>query len=98
LKLASLRPYIALWGLRAAWALAVALWALALVPWFKTPPPPPQQGTAPVAKSRSAVAALRPEQRASEQDVVEPADPTQAVPPSHGASAIEASASRPSGP
>ncbi|HET7524718.1 MAG TPA: hypothetical protein VFK10_02140 [Burkholderiaceae bacterium] len=37
MKPASLRPYIRLWGLRGAWALAVALWALALVPWFKSP-------------------------------------------------------------
>ncbi|HEX6018920.1 MAG TPA: hypothetical protein VFZ28_12555 [Burkholderiaceae bacterium] len=35
---ASLRPYIALWGLRSAWALAIALWALALLPWFAAPP------------------------------------------------------------
>lgn len=34
---ASLRPYVALWGLRSAWALAIALWALALVPWFAAP-------------------------------------------------------------
>src|SRR5439155_20605726 len=27
------------WGLRSAWLLAVALWALALVPWFRTPAP-----------------------------------------------------------
>jgi len=39
-KLASLRPHLAIWGLRGAWALAVALWALALVPWFRTPPAP----------------------------------------------------------
>jgi len=93
LKLASLRPHIALWGLRAAWALAVALWALALVPWFKTPPPlPAQQGTAPATKTRSTIAALRPEPRASEE-IIEPADTAQTVPPPRSTSASEASPS-----
>jgi hypothetical protein len=43
-KLASIRPHITYWALRAAWVLAVALWGLALVPWFRTPeslPPEP---------------------------------------------------------
>lgn len=39
MSLASLRPYIALWGLRGAWTLSVALWALALLPWFVAPAP-----------------------------------------------------------
>jgi len=38
LNQASLRPYVTLWGLRGAWALAIALWALALLPWFAEPP------------------------------------------------------------
>jgi hypothetical protein len=40
-KPASLRPHLKFWALRGAWLLAIALWALALVPWFKTPPPVP---------------------------------------------------------
>jgi hypothetical protein len=43
-KLASIRPHINLWALRAAWVLAIALWGLALVPWFREPvslPPEP---------------------------------------------------------
>jgi hypothetical protein len=43
-KLASLRPHLAFWGLRSAWVLAVALWALALVPWFEAPAPAPPTG------------------------------------------------------
>ena len=43
-KFASIRPHVTYWALRAAWVLAVALWGLALVPWFRTPeslPPEP---------------------------------------------------------
>ena len=43
-KLASIRPHITYWALRGAWVVAIALWGLALVPWFRTPeslPPEP---------------------------------------------------------
>jgi hypothetical protein len=42
-KLASIRPYIAFWALRGAWVAAIALWGLALVPWFRTPPALPPE-------------------------------------------------------
>ena len=42
-KLASIRPYITYWALRLAWVVAVALWGLALVPWFRTPESPPRE-------------------------------------------------------
>jgi hypothetical protein len=42
-KLASIRPYLTYWSLRLAWAVAVALWAIALVPWFKAPPSLPAE-------------------------------------------------------
>jgi len=80
LKLSTLRPHIALWGLRAAWALAVALWAIALVPWFKTPPPAPLVQTA-----RSAVAAQT-RGGATFEQVIEPAPPVQATAPASAAS------------
>ena len=35
MKLASIRPHITFWALRLAWVVAIALWALALVPWFR---------------------------------------------------------------
>lgn len=44
MKLASIRPHITYWALRAAWVAAFAVWGLALVPWFETPrsqPPEP---------------------------------------------------------
>ena len=44
MKLASIRPHLNYWALRAAWVLAIALWGLALVPWFREPvslPPEP---------------------------------------------------------
>ena len=73
MKLASLRPHIALWGLRAAWALAVALWALALVPWFRTPSPPPvTQTTAPGVAARSAVAGSQPGGGLAREEIIEP--------------------------
>jgi len=75
LKLASLRPHIALWGLRGAWALALALWALALVPWFKAPPAqPPAAGT--TASPRSAAAILAPASEGHEPvaPIIEPRD------------------------
>jgi hypothetical protein len=43
-KLASIRPHIAFWALRLAWVVAIALWGVALVPWFRAPqslPPEP---------------------------------------------------------
>jgi hypothetical protein len=53
LKPDSLRPYLALWGLRGAWALAVALWALAAVPWFQPPTASPPAAPSPIARSAS---------------------------------------------
>ena len=44
MKLASIRPHITFWAFRLAWVVAIALWGLALVPWFRTPeslPPEP---------------------------------------------------------
>ena len=73
MNLASLRPHLALWGLRSAWALAVALWGLALVPWFKTPPPQPR-AAAPAAVPRTATATL-PATREAREEIVEPSAP-----------------------
>jgi hypothetical protein len=42
-KLASIRPHITYWALRGAWVAAIALWGLALVPWFRTPPALPPE-------------------------------------------------------
>jgi hypothetical protein len=93
LKLASLRPHLALWGLRAAWALAVALWALALVPWFKTPPPQPiAQGMAPGAAARSAVAASPPADRVPDEEIIEPSEPAAVTARARSASAVEVAA------
>jgi hypothetical protein len=36
-KLATIRPHITFWTLRLAWAAAIALWAIALVPWLQAP-------------------------------------------------------------
>ena len=44
MKLASIRPHITFWALRLAWVVAISLWGLLLVPWFRTPvslPPEP---------------------------------------------------------
>lgn len=79
MKLASLRPHVALWGLRAAWALAVALWALALVPWFKTPPPLPSAQRAATGAARGAAASL-PGGRAPDEEIAEPREPTAVTP------------------
>ncbi|MFI4929961.1 MAG: hypothetical protein ACHP83_06960 [Burkholderiales bacterium] len=93
MKLASLRPHITLWGLRAAWALAVALWALALVPWFKTPPPLPiAQSMAPGATVRSAAAASPPAARLPDEEIVEPSEPAAVTPQLRSASAVEVAA------
>jgi hypothetical protein len=42
-KFASIRPHITYWSLRLAWLTAIALWAVAVVPWFRTPQPPPPE-------------------------------------------------------
>jgi hypothetical protein len=77
LKLASLRPHLALWGLRGAWALAVALWVVALVPWFRTPAPSP---LTPDAAQRSVAAAVSQPQRVAEPESDAPSAPAQAAP------------------
>ena len=79
MKLASLRPHVALWGLRAAWALAVALWALALVPWFKTPPALPVAQRAATDAAHSA-AASQPGGRVPDEQITEPREPTPVTP------------------
>ncbi|HEU5297115.1 MAG TPA: hypothetical protein VFU71_20205 [Burkholderiaceae bacterium] len=72
MKLASLRPHVAIWGLRGAWVLAVTLWALALVPWFRTPPPAPlAQGATPAAVPRSLTAASQPSARGADEEIAE---------------------------
>jgi len=77
LSLATLRPYLALWGLRGAWTLSIALWALALVPWFA--PPPAGAGA---ALARSAAPTTAPgEPEAPAQNVQTDASRTQAEPP-----------------
>ena len=76
MKLASLRPHLALWGLRGAWALAVALWALALVPWFKAPPPqPPAAATTTWARSAAAALTAAPVGREPVEELIEPSEP-----------------------
>jgi hypothetical protein len=42
-KLASIRPHITYWALRLAWVVAIALWGLAVVPWFRAPQAPPDE-------------------------------------------------------
>ncbi len=43
MKLASIRSHFSYWALRAAWVAAIALWGLALVPWFRAPPSLPPE-------------------------------------------------------
>ena len=91
MKLAALRPHVALWGYRAAWALAVALWAFALVPWFRTPAPLPlAQGMAPGASARGAAAASQPGQRLPYEEIIEPSEPAPVARRERSASAVEA--------
>jgi len=82
---------LAIWGLRGAWALAVALWALALVPWFRTAPAPPRvHDVAQRAMPRNGAAAPEPTRETPDQAAAgEPAEPTRIAPSQRGEGAIE---------
>jgi hypothetical protein len=88
LKLASLRPHLTLWALRGAWALAVALWALALVPWFRPQPPAPV--AVPSAAPRNAAIALSASAATHDEQVVQPAQPVPMAAQQRSASAVDA--------
>jgi hypothetical protein len=88
LKLASLRPHLTLWGLRGAWALAVGLWALALVPWFRTPSLAPVER--PRATAPGAAAMLASSGRVPDEEVIEPAEPAPGALQPRSASAVDA--------
>ncbi|HEY6511924.1 MAG TPA: hypothetical protein VI032_08095 [Burkholderiaceae bacterium] len=90
MKLAALRLHVALWGLRAAWALALALWALALVPWFRDPPPP-----APGATPRTAAVAAQPAPRLPYEEIIEPSTPAPLAQRERSASAVDAAPAAP---
>jgi hypothetical protein len=65
-KLASIRPHITYWALRGAWVAAIALWGLALVPWFRTPPALPPE---PVRLAMNgALSGINLQPRAAEED------------------------------
>lgn len=88
MKLASLRPHITFWALRGAWALAVALWALALVPWFRTSPP--ALVVAPGAAPHNAATAGPAGSRPQVEEVIETAQPAPvAALPQRAASAVD---------
>jgi hypothetical protein len=74
LNFASLRPHLVLWGLRCAWALAIGLWALALVPWFKTPRPLPDATTAASRATGASVATVAPAREPIEE-IIDPGEP-----------------------
>lgn len=77
MNLASLRPHLVLWGLRCAWALAIGLWALALVPWFKTPRPLPDATTAASRVAGASVATVAPA-REPVEEIIDPGEPVTA--------------------
>jgi len=90
LKLAALRLHAALWGLRVAWALAIGLWALALVPWFRDPPPALSLAMAPDASPSAAAAAAQPRPRLPAEEIIEPSVPAVVARRERSASAAEA--------
>ena len=74
MNFASLRPHLVLWGLRCAWALAIGLWALALVPWFKTPRPLPVATTAASRATAASVSTVAPAREPIEE-IIDPGEP-----------------------
>lgn len=63
MKFASLRPFLAVWALRSAWGLAIAFWAVALVPWFGPRDPAAAEAGAAVAVVATRPAAAAPVER-----------------------------------